>query len=121
MSKKISVITEKHIEAIADKTVTAIISLFGNCHGHIKGKVTGRLRNRFKTFVFTPVFPFMYFTFSIGDVEKVDITDKGVVITLNRVMEAPKRRRKKKKPLPVVASEPDTAMDLNKEPQEVAS
>lgn len=112
MSKKIS-ITEKHIEAIADKTIKAVISLFGNCHCHIQGKITGRLRNRFKTFVFTPTFPIMFFTFSVGDVEKIDYTEAGVLLTLNRVDEAPKRRRKKKKPAPVVAAEPDAAIDLN--------
>lgn len=118
MSKKVS-ITEKHIEAIADKTIRAVISLFGNCHLNIQGRVTGRLRNRFKTFVFTPIFPFCYFTFSVGDVEKIDYTETGVIITLNRASASdstPKRRkRKKKKPAPVVAAEPDTAIDLNKE------
>jgi len=121
MSKKAS-INEKHIEAIADKTISVIIYLFGNCHQHIQGKVTGRIRNRFKTFVFTPTFPFCYFTFSIGDVEKIEITEnKGIVMTLNRIIEAPKRRRKKKKPAPVVAAEPDAVVDLSNKTETVTT
>lgn len=115
MSKKKATISEKHIEAISAKTVTAVVSLFGHCHLNIQGKITGRLRNRFKTFVFTPTFPFCYFTFSVGDVEKIDYTETGVIVTLNRVAaddSAPKRRRrKKKKAPPVVAAE--TEIDLN--------
>lgn len=101
MNKQVT-ITEKHIAAIADKNVLVVISLFGNCQGRIPGKVTERLRNRFKQFVFTPKFPFMDIIFSVGDVEKIDITDDGVTLTLNQVVEAPKRRRKKKKSLPVI-------------------
>lgn len=112
--KKVN-ITEKHIEAVADKTITAIISLLGNCQYHVQGKITGRLRNRFKTFVFTPTFPVMFFTFSVGDVEKIDITESGIVLTMNHPEGKPKHRRKKKKSPPVVAAEPDAAIDLNKE------
>ena len=112
MNKKVT-ITEKHVEAIADKTITVIIFLFGHCHCHISGKITGRLRNRFKTFVFTPSFPIMFFTFSVGDVEKIDENENGITVTLNCVEGKPKRRRKKKKAPPVVAAEPDLTIDLN--------
>ena len=113
MSKKKKIeFTEKHLEAIADKTVMLVFSIFGTFQGRINGKITGRMRNRFKQFVFVPTFPFMTFAFSIGDVENIEFTDQGIVVVLNEHYEPPKRKRKKKKASPVVAAESE--MDLNK-------
>ena len=116
---KKNIITEKHIESIADQTVRLIFPIFGNLQANISGKIVGRIRNRFKQFVFTPTFPFMTLNFSSGDVEKIEITDGGIVITLEKTDESKKRRKKKKKEAPVVASEPDIAIDLTNKSSEM--
>lgn len=106
-------IKNKHLELIADKTIKAVFPIFGMLTAYIDGKITGRIRNRFKTFVFLPTFPFMCFTFSASDVEKIDVTNSGIVLYLNKTEEKKKKRRKKKPALPVVEIEPEIPIDLN--------
>jgi len=111
---KKKLITDKHIELIAHQDIKLIFPVFGNVTLNIPGKITGRIRNRFKQFVFSPTFPFMSVAFASSDVEKMEVIDNDLIITLNQVEEK-KKRRKKKKPLPVVEIEPsDAPIDLNK-------
>lgn len=110
---KKQIIKNKHLELIADKPIKVVFPIFGMLTAHIDGKITGRIRNRFKTFVFMPTFPFMCFTFTASDVELLDITDTGIVLYLNKTEEKKKKRRKKNPESPVVVIEPETPIDLN--------
>jgi hypothetical protein len=121
MSKpKKGIITDKHVEAIAGQTIKLIFTIFGNFQANISGSVTARLRNRFKQFVFVPTFPFMSLAFAAHDVQSIEVTDDGIVVTLGQEEEKPKRR-KKKKALPVVAPEPEPEIDLNKKPSNASN
>lgn len=113
MSKKSKIVyTEKHLEAIADKSIVLVWTFFGTFQCRIGGKITGRMRNRFKQFVFVPTFPFMTLAFSVHDVQNIEFSDKAIVVTLDVNWNPPKKKRKKKKALPVVAAEIE--VDLNK-------
>ena len=109
---KKNIVTEKHIETITDQNIKLVFTIFGNFQANITGKITGRVRNRFKQFIFIPTFPFMSFAFSVGDVEKIELIDEGIVVNLFKVEEKKKRRKKKKVPS-VVAIEPDLEIDLS--------
>lgn len=113
--KKKLVFTEKHLEAIADKTIVLVFPFFGNFEGRISGKITGRIRNRFKQFVFVPTFPFMTFAFSLSDVENIEFSDHDIIVTLNETYEPPKKKRKKKKTSLVTEENP--SINLN-EPEQ---
>ena len=94
-------VKNKHLEFIADKAIKAVFPIFGMLTAHIDGKITGRIRNRFRTYVFTPTFPFMCFAFTAGDVEKIDVTDSGILLYLGQELKK-KKRHKKKQTRPVV-------------------
>lgn len=119
MSKKIE-ITSKHIEQLIGRNVNLSFIIAGNFKGRFYGKIVGRLRNRFKQYVFAPETPFIYFQFAVDDVEKIEMPDDDTwLITMKENKPEPKkRRRKKKKPLSVAAVETETApvVDLTGHP-----
>jgi len=113
-TKNKSTITDKHIELLANQEITLVYPLFGNFQENIPGKITGRVRNRFKQFVFVPTFPTTSFYFATSDVVKIEVIQNTVFVVLGKTEEK-KKRRKKKKPLPVVEIEPEPVeIDLSK-------
>lgn len=100
-NEKVS-ITEKHIENLFGQNIILVTPLTdsGTFKGQFYGKIVGRLRTRFKQYIFAPLAPFVSFYFSVSDVEKIEKNDDVFIlrIGINPASEAPiKRKRKTKK------------------------
>ena len=111
-------VSSKQIEMLVGKNITLTFTVSGNCQAQFFGKIVGRVRNRFKQYLFIPAAPFTSICFSTGDVEKIEMPDEDTwLLTIYSNSPEPKKRhRKKKKNLPVVSAEPTVAIDLNNLP-----
>ena len=106
-------ITEKHIEAITSKNVLLDFPMYGNFRARLFGRIVGRLRNRFKQYIFIPTIPFSSFYFASGDVEMIEPDSEfGFIIKIKNTDNEPKRRRRKKKPV-LKAVMAEAPIDLN--------
>lgn len=119
MSKSKIAITEKHIDALGNQNIVLIAPLgsSGTFKGQFYGKISGRLRTRFKQYIFVPNMPFTSFYFSLSDIEKIEEKDGIFILNIgtNPASEAPIKRKRRKnakaKLLP--------AIDLNSDNNEV--
>lgn len=110
------VITEKHIEAILDENVLLDFPLYGNVNIRLFGRIIGRVRNRFKQYIFIPTIAFSSVRFSIGDVSCIEPDmEFGHIVSLKNIEKEPRKRkrRKKKVVLKSVAMESNPTMDLS--------
>lgn len=124
-------ITQKHVEALVDRNIILIFTLSGTFKAQFYGKIVGRLRTRFKQYIFVPNTPFVSFYFSVGDVEKIELDDGVFIVKLGvnpgpatekkrgkkkskKVRSRKKANRAKKTKFPTVAVEPEiSVIDLS--------
>lgn len=113
-------IKEKHIEAISGKNILMDFPMYGNFNARLFGRIAGRLRDRFKHYIFIPTIPYSSFQFAVSDVESIEPdAEFGFILKIKNTDNEPKKRRRKKKKLVEVAIEPEMPIDLNQTLKEI--
>ena len=107
-------IKEKHIEAVSGKNIIMDFPMYGGFSARLFGRIVGRLRDRFKHYIFIPTIPYSSFQFTVNDVESIEPdAEFGFILKIKNTDNEPKKRRRKKKvKLAVVAAELETPIDL---------
>lgn len=108
-------ITEKHIEAITNKNILLDFPIYGNVNIRLFGRIIGRMRNRFKQYIFIPTISFSSIRFAASDVSDIEPdAEFGLILSLKNIENEPKKRKRKKKKIALksVAMESNTAIDL---------
>lgn len=106
-------IKEKHVEAISRKNILIQFPLYGNFTAKLFGRIVGRIRDRFKHYIFIPSIPFSSFQFTVNDVESIEPDSEfGFILKIKNADNKPKKRRRKKK-IKLIAVEAEVPIDIS--------
>lgn len=90
-------ITEKHIESLIGHKIILLINLCGSVKGCFLGTIEGRLRSRFKHYIFKADTSYVNFFFTPHDVREIDQDDGIFYVKLGEPNEMDSENKKNKK------------------------
>ena len=90
-------ITEKYIEELIGHKIILLVNLCGSVKGCFLGTIEGRLRNRFKHYIFKADVPYVNFFFTPSDVREIEMNDGTFYVKLGEPDEMESENKDKRK------------------------
>jgi len=92
-------ITEKHIEVLIGHKIILLVNLCGSVKACFLGTIEGRLRSRFKHYIFKSDTPYTNFFFTPHDVRSIEQNEGFFYVKLGEPddMDSENKKNKKKK------------------------
>lgn len=92
-------ITEKHIEVLVGHKIILLVNLCGSVKACFLGTIEGRLRSRFKHYIFKSDTPYTNFFFTPHDVRSIEQSDGMFYVKLGEAedMDSENKKNRKKK------------------------